>query len=71
MTHLYLEHYLDSLESLPADLRRNFQLMHDLVKNLFYIFTTLNIANKIHLSNLSLMSSNGPWETKADYFIGD
>lgn len=34
MTHLYLEHYLDSLESLPAELRRNFTLMHDLdVKN--------------------------------------
>lgn len=27
---LYLEHYLDSLESLPGDLRRNFTLMHDL-----------------------------------------
>ena len=30
-THLYLEQYLDSLESLPAELRRNFTLMHDLV----------------------------------------
>ena len=31
---LYLEQYLDSLEQLPADLRRNFTLMHDLdVKN--------------------------------------
>jgi inhibitor of growth protein 4 len=31
---LYLEHYLDSLETLPGELRRNFTLMHDLdVKN--------------------------------------
>ena len=27
---LYLEQYLDSLEPLPAELRRNFTLMHDL-----------------------------------------
>ncbi len=27
---VYLENYLDSLESLPGDLRRNFTLMHDL-----------------------------------------
>ena len=33
-TPLYLEHYLDSLEPLPGELRRNFTLMHDLdVKN--------------------------------------
>ena len=39
-THLYLEQYLDSLESLPAELRRNFTLMHDLVnvKNLQILF---------------------------------
>lgn len=29
-TSLYLEHYLDSLDSLPGDLRRNFTLMYDL-----------------------------------------
>ncbi|CAH1772652.1 unnamed protein product, partial [Owenia fusiformis] len=29
-TAMYLEHYLDSLESLPADLQRNFTLMRDL-----------------------------------------
>ena len=27
---VYLENYLDSLESLPGELRRNFTLMHDL-----------------------------------------
>ena len=31
---LYLEHYLDSLEDLPSQLRQNFTDMHDLdVKN--------------------------------------
>ncbi|KAL3861319.1 hypothetical protein ACJMK2_007377 [Sinanodonta woodiana] len=29
-TAMYLEHYLDSLESLPAELQRNFNLMRDL-----------------------------------------
>ena len=29
-TSFYLEHYLDSLESLPGELRRNFTLMHDM-----------------------------------------
>lgn len=27
---MYLEHYLDSLESLPVELTRNFSLMRDL-----------------------------------------
>ncbi|GFT55159.1 hypothetical protein NPIL_580171, partial [Nephila pilipes] len=26
----YLEHYLDSLETLPSELQRNFRLMQDL-----------------------------------------
>jgi len=30
MTAMYLEHYLDSLESLPVELTRNFSLMRDL-----------------------------------------
>merc|ERR1711983_35782 len=30
MTTLYLESYLDSLEPLPGELRRNFTLMHDM-----------------------------------------
>jgi len=30
MTAMYLEHYLDSLESLPVELSRNFSLMRDL-----------------------------------------
>ena len=29
-TAMYLEHYLDSLESLPTELKRNFTLMADL-----------------------------------------
>ena len=29
-TSFYLEHYLDSLDSLPGELRRNFTLMHDM-----------------------------------------
>jgi hypothetical protein len=28
----YLEHYLDSLEDLPVDLKNNFSRMHDLDK---------------------------------------
>ena len=45
-THLYLEQYLDSLESLPAELRRNFTLMHDLVNvnNLQILFWNV-VAN--------------------------
>ncbi|PNI21269.1 ING4 isoform 6 [Pan troglodytes] len=27
---MYLEHYLDSIENLPFELQRNFQLMRDL-----------------------------------------
>ncbi|ELT89616.1 hypothetical protein CAPTEDRAFT_140369 [Capitella teleta] len=29
-TAMYLEHYLDSLETLPMELQRNFNLMRDL-----------------------------------------
>uniref|UniRef100_H2ZUM3 Inhibitor of growth family member 5 n=1 Tax=Latimeria chalumnae TaxID=7897 RepID=H2ZUM3_LATCH len=29
-TAMYLEHYLDSIENLPCELQRNFQLMRDL-----------------------------------------
>ena len=33
-TTFYLEHYLDSLETLPSELKKNFNKMHDLdVKN--------------------------------------
>uniref|UniRef100_A0A8D2G881 Inhibitor of growth protein N-terminal histone-binding domain-containing protein n=1 Tax=Theropithecus gelada TaxID=9565 RepID=A0A8D2G881_THEGE len=29
-TAMYLEHYLDSIENLPCELQRNFQLMREL-----------------------------------------
>jgi inhibitor of growth protein 4 len=33
----YLEHYLDSLEDLPVDLKNNFSRMHDLDKRYQYL----------------------------------
>ena len=43
----YLEHYLDSLEDLPADLKNNFSRMHDLDKRYTYRLLTAHL-DKTH-----------------------
>ena len=40
----YLEHYLDSLEELPNDLKSNFNNMHDLDKRFFTLIIQLLVA---------------------------
>jgi hypothetical protein len=40
----YLEHYLDSLEELPNDLKSNFNNMHDLDKRFFTLIIKLLVA---------------------------
>ena len=49
MSNLYLEHYLDSLESLPAEIQRNFNLMHDLDKKNKSILTEVDAASDEYL----------------------
>ena len=54
---LYLEHYLDSLESLPADLRRNFNLMHELDKKNKSILEDVDSASDEYLRKVRELSS--------------
>jgi hypothetical protein len=39
----YLEHYLDSLEDLPVDLKNNFSRMHDLDKRYQYLVPSIQL----------------------------
>ena len=51
---LYLEHYLDSLESLPRELRRNFTLMHDLDLKNKTILQDVDAASDEYLRKVNL-----------------
>lgn len=53
MSTLYLEHYLDSLESLPSELRRNFTLMHELDKKNKDILTEVDAASDEYLRKVT------------------
>ena len=45
---LYLEQYLDSLEPLPGELRRNFNLMHDLNHNSYIPIVKFQICSYVY-----------------------
>ncbi len=53
---LYLEHYLDSLASLPEDLRRNFTLMYDLDKKNKVILQEVDAASDEYLRKVRELS---------------
>ncbi|XP_015931104.1 inhibitor of growth protein 4 [Parasteatoda tepidariorum] len=52
----YLEHYLDSLETLPAELQRNFNLLRDLDVRTFDEVRSLDKAAVEFLSNIQNLS---------------
>ena len=54
-TSFYLEHYLDSLESLPGELRRNFTLMHDMDDKNRNILRDVDAASDDYLRKVSFI----------------
>jgi len=48
----YLEQYLESVNSLPAEIRRNFQLMHDLDTRCHDLFQHIEKDSKIYLQSV-------------------
>ena len=54
-TSFYLEHYLDSLESLPGELRRNFTLMHDMDDKNRNILRDVDAASDDYLRKVSFL----------------
>ena len=54
-TSFYLEHYLDSLESLPAEMRRNFTLMHDMDDKNRNILRDVDAASDQYLKEVKLI----------------
>ena len=52
-TSFYLEHYLDSLDSLPGELRRNFTLMHDMDEKNRNILQDVDAASDEYLRKVS------------------
>ncbi len=57
-TSFYLEHYLDSLESLPGELRRNFTLMHDMDDKNRNILRDVDAASDDYLRKVCEIVSN-------------
>ena len=53
---LYLEHYLDSLDSLPGELRRNFTLLLDLDKKNRTLLESVDAASDDFLKEVRDMS---------------
>ena len=51
---VYLEQYVDSLETLPAELRRNFTLMHDLDTKNKAILQNVDAASDEYLQKVSI-----------------
>ncbi|XP_064459479.1 inhibitor of growth protein 5-like [Ornithodoros turicata] len=51
-TAVYLEHYLDSLETLPAELQRNFNLMRDLDTRVQRIAKNIEKLTGTYLTNV-------------------
>jgi len=56
-TSSYLEHYLDSLDSLPGEVRRNFNLMYDLDGKNKNILQEVDAASDEYLRKVSEMSA--------------
>lgn len=57
-TSFYLEHYLDSLDSLPGELRRNFTLMHDMDDKNRNILRDVDAASDEYLRKVKDLSSD-------------
>ncbi|XP_064610405.1 inhibitor of growth protein 4-like [Liolophura sinensis] len=55
-TAMYLEHYLDSLESLPTELQRNFTLMRDLDQRAQDLMKEIDKMAEEYLENVRQMS---------------
>ena len=55
-TSFYLEHYLDSLDSLPGELRRNFTLMHDMDEKNRNILRDVDAASDEYLRKVCPMN---------------
>lgn len=55
-TAMYLEHYLDSLESLPSELQRNFTLMRDLDQRAQDTMKEIEKIAEIFLRNVRTMN---------------
>ncbi|XP_052820948.1 inhibitor of growth protein 4-like isoform X3 [Mya arenaria] len=55
-TAMYLEHYLDSLESLPGELQRNFSLMKDLDQKAQELMNEIDDKAEGYLSSVRTMS---------------
>lgn len=53
---MYLEHYLDSLESLPMELQRNFNLMRDLDSRSQDLLKEIDSMAEDYLNNVGTMS---------------
>jgi hypothetical protein len=54
-TTFYLEHYLDSLEDLPAELKTNFSRMHDLDKR--YLLVTNHLRTYLPTAKSSRLKT--------------
>lgn len=57
-TSFYLEHYLDSLTSLPGELRRNFTLMHDMDDKNQNILRDVDAASDEYLRKVKDLNSD-------------
>ncbi|XP_033764024.1 inhibitor of growth protein 5-like [Pecten maximus] len=57
-TAMYLEHYLDSLESLPTELQRNFNLMRDLDQRSQDLMKDIDILADDYLVNVRGMTTD-------------
>jgi len=57
-TSFYLEHYLDSLDSLPGELRRNFTLMHDMDEKNRNILRDVDAASDEYLRKVKDLNSD-------------
>lgn len=51
---LYLEHYLDGLESLPTELKRNFTLMRELDTRAQNLMKQIDEKVNKHLNRLNI-----------------
>ncbi|CAJ0952658.1 unnamed protein product, partial [Ranitomeya imitator] len=54
---MYLEHYLDSIENLPFELQRNFQLMRDLDQRTEDLKCHIDRLSRQYMSNARTLSS--------------
>jgi len=64
-TALYLEHYLDSLESLPMELQRNFTLMRDLDSRAQDLLRQIDQLAEDYIRTVRVMEAEGRGESMA------